>query len=212
MNRRDDDTYGEVAEAADDSRPVPAGDSEVAAEAEADTAVDTAVDSALDTEVDILRFELAALRERSEAISAEAAKLNERYLRARAEFETYRRRMDGEKILAREAGLDSALLPVITVFDDLGRALEAAEKAADPSSIVPGVRAVHDNLLRALEGLGVKMVGLVGERFDPSFHEAVAAIPAARRDQAGTIAHLHRAGFAKGERVIRPAAVTVFQE
>jgi len=166
----------------------------------------------LDSEVEILRSELAALQERSQAAIANSEALNDRYLRTRAEFETFRRRMAEELALAREAGLDSALLPVITVFDDLERALEAAVKGSDPSNIVPGIKVVQENLLRALENLGVKLVGHVGDSFDPALHEAIAAIPPARRDLGGTIAHLHRAGFAKGERVIRPAAVTVYQE
>ncbi len=167
---------------------------------------------ATDTEVDILRSELAALGEKLAAASAESGAANERYLRSRAEFDTYRRRMVDELSMAREAGLDSALLPVLTVFDDLGRALQAAEVAADSSSIVPGIRAVHENLLRSLEVLGVRQVGHVGEPFDPQLHEAVAALPPTSRDQAGTIRDVHRAGFAKGERVIRPATVTVYQE
>ncbi len=165
-----------------------------------------------DTEADILRSELAVLSEKLTAVKAESSAATERYLRSRAEFDTYRRRMVDELSLAREAGLDSALLPVLTVADDLGRALHAAETAAEPSGIVAGIRAVHDNLLRSLEVLGVRQVGHVGERFDPQFHEAVAALPPTNRDQAGTIRDVHRAGFAKGERVIRPATVTVYQE
>lgn len=168
--------------------------------------------SGTDTEADILRSELATLNEKLAVVSADSAAANERYLRSRAEFDTYRRRMVEELSLAREAGLDSALLPVLNVFDDLGRALQAAEAAAEPSGIVTGIRAVHENLLRSIEVLGVRQVGHVGEPFDPELHEAVAALPPTSQDQAGTIRDVHRAGFAKGERVIRPATVTVYQE
>lgn len=166
----------------------------------------------LDTESEILRTELAGMSQKLSAAQAEVTALNERYLRTRAEFDTFRRRMVDELSLAREAGLDSAVLPVLTVFDDLGRAIEAAERGADATGIVPGVKTVLENLLRALDGLGVKAIGAVGEVFDPHYHEAVAAVPPTNREQAGTIMQVHRTGFAKGERVIRAAAVTVYQE
>lgn len=166
----------------------------------------------VDSEADILRSELAALSEKLSAAKTESSAATERYMRSRAEFDTYRRRMVDELSMAREKGFDSAVLPVLTVADDLGRALQAAEAATEAASIVAGIRAVHDNLLRSLEVMGVSQVGHVGERFDPQFHEAVAALPPTNPQQAGTIRDVHRAGFAKGERVIRPATVTVYQE
>ena len=106
--------------------------------------------------------------------------------------------------------MDSALLTVMSVYDDLGRALAAVDEA-DPSKIVPGIRAVRDSLERNLDTLGLKKVGKVGEAFDPDVHEALTAMPTDNPEQAGKIADVFEVGFTKGERLVRPARVVVYQ-
>ena len=165
-----------------------------------------------DSEVDILRSELNRLGPRVEALEAELAEAKDRYLRSRAELDTARRRMAVELELAREGGLQGAVLPVLSVFDDLARALEAAAKSGDAAAILPGVRGVQEALLRNLEGLGIHPLGAVGEPFDPEQHEALAAIPGTDGAAPGTICQVYQLGFSRGGKVIRPARVAVVQE
>ena len=106
-----------------------------------------------------------------------------RALRARAELDTVRRRATGDQDRAREAGLDTAVLPVMAVYDDLRRALQAAE-AGDPASIVPGVRAVIESLERNLARLDIERVGDPGQPFDPDLHEALTSTPVAENADA----------------------------
>jgi molecular chaperone GrpE len=162
-------------------------------------------------EVDVLRRELGRVHEALEAARIEIEELKDRALRARADLENARRRAGGELDRAREAGLDSALTPVLTVYDDLGRALQAAE-SGDPAAIVPGVRAVRESLERKLAALGVERVGSVGEAFDPDRHEALTTVPAQGDAQPGTIADVFEAGFVRNERLIRPARVVVYED
>ena len=159
-------------------------------------------------EAEILRHELSAASERLAALEVEHQALQDKVLRARADLENTRRRHALELDRAREAGLDAALLPVLAVYDDLGRALQAAE-GADPGSIVPGVRSVRESLERSLEGLGVQRVGDVGDAFDPDRHEALAVVPAGEGRAPGAIAEVFEAGFVRGERLVRPARVVV---
>ncbi|MEX2501434.1 MAG: nucleotide exchange factor GrpE [Trueperaceae bacterium] len=163
------------------------------------------------TELEILRGELAALQERLADAEAAVGEQEERALRARAELDTVRRRAAGDRQRAHDAGVDDALAPAMSVHDDLRRALIAAERG-DPSEIVPGVRAVLEGLERSLERLEVRSVGEVGERFDPDLHEALTTTPVQGDAQPGTIADVFEAGFARGERLIRPARVVVHQE
>jgi molecular chaperone GrpE len=160
------------------------------------------------TEVEILRSELGAASERLAALEAEHQACLDKMLRARADLENTRRRHAQEVERAREAGMDAAILPVLGVFDDLGRALQAAE-VGDPSSILPGVRSVRESLERSLEGIGVQRVGDVGEPFDPDRHEALAVVPAGDGRAPGAIAEVFEAGFVRGERLVRPARVVV---
>jgi molecular chaperone GrpE len=75
------------------------------------------------TEVEILRTELSAASERLAALEAEHQACLDKMLRARADLENTRRRHAQELERARESGVDAAILPVLAVFDDLGRAL-----------------------------------------------------------------------------------------
>ncbi len=175
---------------------------------EGDAASSNATDLA---EVEILRTELGAASERLSALEAEHQACLDKMLRARADLENTRRRHAQELERAREAGLDAAILPVLSVYDDLGRALQAAE-GGDPSSIVPGVRSVRESLERSLEALGVTRVGDVGETFDPDRHEALAVVPAGDGRPPGAIAEVFEAGFVRGERLVRPARVIVAEQ
>lgn len=163
------------------------------------------------TELELLRSELAALQERVSENDREVELQRSRALRARAELDTVRRRAAGDEDRARDAGLDAALLPVMGVFDDLRRALAASE-SGDPAAIVPGVRAVMEGLERELGRLDIERVGEVGEPFDHDLHEALTTVPAPGREQSGTIAEVFEAGFRRGERLIRPARVVVYQD
>jgi molecular chaperone GrpE len=167
---------------------------------------------AVDQEVAILRSELTRVQEQLEEAKREVAEFRDRYLRSRAELENYRRRVADDVERAREAGLDSAVLTVLTVFDDLGRALQAAEATDDPNSIVPGVRAVKESLERHLENLDIRPIGEPGEPFDPNQHEALTAVPLVQDAEPGTIANVFQAGFKRGDRLVRPARVVVYKE
>lgn len=162
-------------------------------------------------EADILREELAAAREQLEEAQRQSEEMQDRFLRARADLENYRRRAEGDRERAREAGLDMALLTVMEVYDDLLRALQVAE-TGDPASIVPGVRQVSEGLERRLEALGIARVGEVGDDFDPDVHEALSTVPTDNPEQQGRIAEVFQAGFRKGERLVRPARVLVYQQ
>lgn len=166
----------------------------------------------LGAEADILRAELKAVVEQFALQEQLIKEAEERLLRARAEMETMRRRMQGEVDLAREEGIKAALTPAFGVFDDLERALAMADRTDDPSSIVPGIRAVRDALLRNLASIDVKLAALPGEPFDPNLHEALTVVPLRTGAQPGTIDQVVEAGFTQGERLVRVARVTVFAD
>lgn len=154
------------------------------------------------SEADVLRGELEKAR-------AEATDFRDRFLRARADLENYRRRAAGEVQRARESGLDSAILPLLSVYDDLGRALGVSTD--DPAKLIPGIQGVREGLKRNFESLGMAEVGTKGEPFNPDLHEALTAIPTPDEAAANTIAEVVQVGFTKDERLVRPARVVVYQ-
>lgn len=186
-------------------------DTQVVEQAAAEAAEQQAPSDADTDELEILRSELATLQVALEAAGDELVELKDRYLRARADLENYRRRALQDVERAREAGLDSAILPVLTVFDDLSRALAVADEE-DPGKILPGVQSVLTALERNLDTLGIQRLGEVGDPFDPDLHEALTAVPTDDEERKGTIAEVFQAGFKRGDRLVRPARVLVFQE
>jgi molecular chaperone GrpE len=176
--------------------------------------------SSAETEIDILRAELdrahaelATLKANPaglETLQAENKTLKDKFLRARADLENYRRRAAQDVERARNSGADGIVLAVLPVYDDLGRALEAA--TADPSTLIPGIEAVRSSLKRNLTAQGIEATGDVGEKFDPTYHEALTSMPAPEDELKGTIAQVFQAGFVKDERLIRPAQVVVYQD
>ncbi len=169
---------------------------------------ETPTDSAPETETPELS-EVEVLRAELEQAQLEAADFKNRFLRARADLENYRRRAAGDVTRARESGLDSAILPLLAVYDDLGRALGFS--SGDPAQLIPGLEAVREGLKRNVEALGITEIGLKGEPFNPDLHEALTAVPTQDESTANTIAEVVQTGFVKGERLVRPARVVVFQ-
>lgn len=180
-----------------------------ARDADSDNQVAAPSKEALEDEADVLRGELARVQQDLERAKQEADEMKNKYLRVRADLENYRRRAAQDTERARAAGLDSAVLAVLPVYDDLGRALSVATD--DPSQLIPGVKAVREGLLRNLEALGIKPVGAEGDDFNPEHHEALTSQPTDDPNKAGTIAQVFEVGFVKDERLVRPARVVVYQ-
>lgn len=162
-----------------------------------------------DQELELLRSELLESQQQVTEARAQAEEMRDKFLRARADLENYRRRVAQDVERAREAGIDSAILTVLNAYDDLGRALSAG--VDEPSKLIPGLESVLSSVRRNLETLGIKEVGAVGEPFDPDEHEALTAVPTDDPDLSGTIAEVYQTGFRKGERLVRPARVVVYQ-
>jgi molecular chaperone GrpE len=163
-----------------------------------------------DTELELLRTELMNRQAELETMKVQLDDYKDRYLRSQADLQTYRRRVQGDIDRARDAGLESALLPVMTVYDDLGRALAVGKD--DPEKILPGIYSVRESLERNLDMLGIKKVGEKGEPFNPELHEALTMVPVAEGAEAGTIAEVFAVGFMKNDKLVRPAKVVVYQE
>ncbi len=97
------------------------------------------------------------------------------------------------------------LLPVL---DDLQRATEAAEAGSSPEIIAEGIRNTATSFNKALAAAGVEPIDAVGEKFDPEQHEAVDTEEVSAQDEGKVVAQ-HTRGYKIGERLLRPARVTV---
>ena len=134
------------------------------------------------------------------------AEMEDRWRRALADLDNVRKRYQRELEQARAGERELVAAEWLPVVDNLELALEHA--GADPTAIVEGVRAVRDMAVGVLGRLGFSRYDDVGGAFDPARQEAVGTTT--RDDVApGTVVSVVRPGYGDGERLLRPAAVTV---
>lgn len=142
-----------------------------------------------------------------EALRRERDDYYERLLRITAEFDNYRKRTERERRERAEmAGMDVVrdLLPVV---DDLERAL-AAPIDASGAALRGGIELIHRQLVDVLRRRGVEPLDVVGQAFDPEWHEAVANEPANGRPDGEITAEVRR-GYRVGQKLLRAAMVRV---
>ena len=128
--------------------------------------------------------------------------------RTQADFVNYRRRMSQEQTEGRIAAQSALLSQLLPVLDDLGRALGSVPPELADHPWVQGLFLVARRLTTLFEQLGVRQIGAPGESFDPRSHEAIATETRADVPE-GTIVQVAQPGYALGERVVRPAQVSV---
>ncbi|MGA8172863.1 MAG: nucleotide exchange factor GrpE [Methylocystis sp.] len=149
-----------------------------------------------------------------EALRAEHAAVKDRLLRALAEMENLRRRTEREIADAKTYGVASFAREAVALADNLRRALDSfpaeARAAMEPhvAALVEGVELTERDFLSRLARFGVKKMEAQGARFDPNQHEALFEIPD-ESQPAGTVAQVIEPGYSIGERVLRPAKVGV---
>ena len=148
-----------------------------------------------------------------EALRAEIEVLKDQRLRAMAETENLRRRAEKEKKEGETYAITKFARDMLGIADNFSRALAAcppaAREAADPQikAVLDGVEATDRQLIATLERYGVKQVDTSG-KFDPNLHQAIAEVPGNGKP-AGAIVDVVQAGFMIGDRLLRPAMVTV---
>ncbi len=153
-------------------------------------------------------LEIQQLREQLEATQAEAQENYQRFLRAQADFDNYRRRTRQEKEeLAKyaTAGMIESLLPVIDNFE---RAIQAGKTADADSPLLQGIEMVYKQFMDVLSSAGLEEIESLGKPFDPFLHEAVMKEPSEEHEE-GTVVEVLQKGYRLKDRVIRPAMVKV---
>ena len=143
--------------------------------------------------------------------------LNEKMLRLAAELENTRRRAERDKSDALRYGVTGFARDMVSVGDNLTRALNAIEEtdreglSDNMVNLLEGVGATQRDLMAALQRNGVKPIAPEGEKFDPNFHEAMYEAPGTGQD-GGTIIEVVEIGYMIGDRLLRAAKVGVAKD
>ncbi len=141
-----------------------------------------------------------------EGLRAELQQEHDRHLRARADFENYRRRVERDGEVAARNARRGLLLALVELADGFDRALAHVDDS--PDSVAAGLRGMRRQLSTLLETEGVRPFESVGQRFDPARHEAMATV----QDwdgPTGTVVDEAGRGYLWHDELLRPARVRV---
>ncbi|CAA7617307.1 nucleotide exchange factor GrpE [Magnetospirillum sp. UT-4] len=146
-------------------------------------------------------------------LEAEIARLKNEVLYARAETENVRRRLETQAEDRGRFAVAQFAKDVLTVADNLRRALDAVPPAAREgndiaNTLTVGIEMTERETLATLERYGIKPVPAMGARFDPNVHQAMMEVEDASQPE-GTVVMVMQAGYLIHERLLRPALVGV---
>jgi molecular chaperone GrpE len=127
------------------------------------------------------------------------------YLRALADFENYRRRVERDRASAAQSGKRDIILPLLEVLDGFERALQIDDA---PPSVTEGLLALQRQFLRVLETQGIAPLESVGQPFNPELHDAIGVVQT-DEVESGAVAEELQRGYRWGDDVLRPARVRV---
>jgi molecular chaperone GrpE len=149
---------------------------------------------------------VAELEAVAAAARAEADKLRDEFLRAKAEMENIRRRAQEDVAKAHRFGQENFASALLAVKDSLDAAL--ATENASVESFKQGVEITAKQLESAFEKHAIKAVDPLGQKFDPHRHQAISQVEVADKEP-GTVVTVLQKGYLLHDRVLRPALVIV---
>ena len=146
-----------------------------------------------------------------EKAEAENAELKDKWLRAVAEFENYRKRTLKERAELILNGGEKFITAILPIIDDMERAIESGAKTDDPEVLREGMALIYQKFMKTLEGQGVSKINTEDADFDTDVHEAVAMVPGMGDDKKGKVIDCLQHGYKLNDKVIRHAKVAVGQ-
>jgi molecular chaperone GrpE len=148
-----------------------------------------------------------------EALRQERDELHDRLLRTAAEFDNFRKRTERERRDQAELAAADLIRDLLPLLDDMARALSVPLEAGAPPQVKTyrdGIELIQRQFLEVLRRHGVEVLDVVGQDFDPEWHEAIAREPLDGRREGEITGELRR-GYRIGQRLLRPAMVRVAQ-
>ena len=122
--------------------------------------------------------------------------------RLQAEYVNYKKRVDRDRDVARQRGIEA-------VVSDLLPVLDAIEAARTHEEVAGGFKLVTEALEGVASKYGLVLFGAIGDEFDPHVHEALMHVPLDGDHQVTVVSSVMQKGVRMGDRVIRPARVGV---
>jgi molecular chaperone GrpE len=131
-----------------------------------------------------------------------------RYLRAQADFDNFRRRTLKEKEDLTQYASFKLVGQLLPVLDNFGRALQTGSEGAESGSFAKGIDMIYRQLSQVLEAEGLKAMEPIGQPFDPELHQAIMQVESEEHEE-GVVVEIIQNGYWLKDKVIRPAMVKV---
>jgi len=165
-------------------------------------------ENAIPPELEEKIAELTILQQAYEEQKKKAQENYDQWLRARAEFDNYRKRSEKEKQDARAWGKQDVLLPLLSLVDIFEQALAQTEKATDVAQVRQGLSFLHKNFASFLKTEGLEVIETVGRSPDPHQAEVVEQVEVDGEQVGQVISEVQR-GYVLQGKVLRPSRVRV---
>ena len=146
-----------------------------------------------------------------ETLKAELEILKDKYLRAVAEFDNYKKRTLKEKAELILNGSEKTVTMFLPIIDDMERAITNAGKSTDIAAVEEGWELIYNKFIKQLDSIGVKKIETNDADFDVDYHEAVEMVPGMGDDKKGKVIDCVQTGYTLNDKVIRHAKVAVGQ-
>ena len=166
--------------------------------------------------VDLQNDEEGEVNEPSKSLDELEAKISElkdQLLRTVADSENLRKRLEREKEQTRKFGIANFAKDLLSIADNLGRALDAAPTKEDVEdqaieNLVLGIQMTEQELQKAFENNNIRKIDPLGEKFDYNFHQAMFEVEETDKES-GIVVQVLQPGYAIEDRILRPAMVGV---
>jgi molecular chaperone GrpE len=132
----------------------------------------------------------------------------DKYVRAHAEFENAKKRMEKDKIDYAKYANECFVIDFLPIMDSLEMSEKHIKEAKDFKAVQEGVDMIHGQIQKFLKDIGVERIKTVGEKFDPHVHEAIETIEADDKEE-GLITDELKPGYTFNGRLLRPASVKI---
>ena len=149
----------------------------------------------------------AELKEELARKEKEATDNYDKYLRAVADLDNYKKRAIREKVDIIKYGKEDVIKDILPFVDSLDRALEHAD-SSDVQAFKEGIKLIQEQLLSCLKKHGVEKIDSVGLDFDPNFHEAMMQVESEEHTENKVVNEVQK-GYLLNGRLLRPSKVCI---
>jgi molecular chaperone GrpE len=152
-----------------------------------------------------------ALLAKYRELEAELSEAEEQVLRTAADAENFKKRLQREKEEQTRYANESFMRELLSVIDNLERALEHSGAESSQGGLVEGLNMTLKGFLDTLNRFGCTLIEAAGKPFDPNFHEAVSQEESTEHEP-NTVLRVLQKGYMLKERLLRPAMVIVSKQ